>query len=157
MDAGTFDLALLMLFALSVGVAIPVALEIRATAKTLRRQLLATGPKLEQWIDEMRATTRRVESLSRGLEGGEEPVRRLLDSAGRMADAVNRLERGVRVSAAVGSTVGPAVAAFVAALRETPTREEPGTNVTSASDDGRVDFSHRQSNGEGAPPESLAR
>lgn len=83
---------LVVLFALALGAAIPALLELRRTLKVAHVR----------------------------FERGAERVGPLLDQLERTTVSLQRVSHVLDVTASVGQAVGPAVAAFISAWRETP-------------------------------------
>ena len=118
--AFTLGVGLLLLLAVGVGVSIPILVELKGTLKSFRRQLEATGPKLDSVASELNETLVNVRQFSCGLKGGEQGVAELLEATGEAAQALRKLTQGVQFATSIGSVVGPAVTAFVSALRAEP-------------------------------------
>lgn len=103
-----WQVALLALVALFVGLTIPVLLQLRSTLKEIR----SAARDLKPTLQDARVSARRIEHLTRGVEGREQSVAEVLDSAGDLARALDRLKDTTRVATAVGASVAAAVKSF---------------------------------------------
>jgi ABC-type transporter Mla subunit MlaD len=105
-----------VLLGVLVGALLPVLAQLFATLRSSRRLLDRLGPKLDATIDEVREAAQRINRAGSGLEAGARTARNLLDTADQFARTLRQLRASMRMAAAVGGAVGPALAAAVRAF-----------------------------------------
>jgi predicted Holliday junction resolvase-like endonuclease len=118
MEDGSWQLALLLLLALAVGALLPILFMLASAVRELRRRIRDSGPKIEQVLERALAVSERLERNTRGLEEKEQAVSEMLTAGRELAQSIEGVKRSLRIAQAVGNSVGPAVATFVAAMRD---------------------------------------
>ncbi len=106
----------LVLLGLLVGVTIPVLVQLRATLRSTQSLLERTGPRLERALDDVSSAASRANRAAAEVEGGIQNCRVLFDAASDLAQSVGRMRESIHTAAAVGSAVGPALAAALRAF-----------------------------------------
>jgi len=99
-----WQVALLVLAAVFVGMWIPVSLQLVATLRSGKRVLESMGSRGEQTLTEVSTT---VVALNRTIA-----------DVGEVAHAAAQIKDSIRIMSSVGAAVVPAVVALVRALRE---------------------------------------
>lgn len=125
----TWELTIVVLASVLVGALLPVLFMLTALLATMRRRVAENATRFDETLERFHATAGRLESASRGLEGSETEVAKLVQASGSLADRLAQAEKAVKIATALGSTVGPAVAAFIEGL----THHHQGTPGTETS------------------------
>ncbi len=122
---GTVSLVLLVLLGVLVGAAVPALVQLRRTLKAAEVFLERTGGKLEATLDEVAATSGRLQKLLERFEraapgGGPDPaaLASLLSSFGGIGDSLRKI-------VLVVSALGPVVAAVAGSIRKPREEEDP--------------------------------
>lgn len=110
MDA--WQVAVLALVALFVGIMIPVLLQARSSMRELSSRLAATSDKLGPVLDDANVIAHRLSVLSEGLEGREQKVVEVVDAAAEVAATVKRLQGTTRAATMMGAVLAAAVRAY---------------------------------------------
>jgi uncharacterized protein YoxC len=122
-----------ILFAVFVGMTIPVLFQLALTLRSARSVLDSSGKKLDRALDEITTATQRVNRVGAGLEDSVQKVREVVDTVASLGDSVTSLRDSIRTAATIGNAVGPAVAAAVRAFMDRPSNGRPrvkGTDET---------------------------
>jgi ABC-type transporter Mla subunit MlaD len=114
-----WQVVLVVLASVLVGALIPAIAMLSVALYRAAREVAATGKLLAPTLVKVQAISDRVETLSRGLEGGEKSVAELLSVAGDMARSLDRNMKMINVASTVLAAAVPAVAAFVQTMRGT--------------------------------------
>lgn len=132
MQSETLQLGLLIILAVALGALLPVLFLLAGALRELRALVKRSGPKVDQVLERAREVTERLEKTTRGLDEKEKAVDEILDAGRELARSVEGVKRSMRIAQAVGSSVGPAVATFLTAMRDNgngrrdlPDRPEP--------------------------------
>jgi uncharacterized protein YoxC len=123
----SWQVAILTLGALLVGMLVPVLFQLRSTLSEFRKELRAVGGRLGPTLDDARLSAERIRRMTDGIEGKEAELGALLTSAGGLASSLERIRGTTQIATAVAA----AVAAGVRAFREVR-HEEVATEVASA-------------------------
>lgn len=107
-----------VLLAVFVGAATPVLFQLYTTLRVTRTLLDRLGPKIDGTLTEVRETTRRLNRVGSGLEESVKRAQTLLDAAGDIGQSIKSLHESLRTATAVGSALGPALAAAIKAFTE---------------------------------------
>lgn len=107
-----------VLLAVFVGAATPVLFQLYTTLRVTRTLLDRLGPKIDGTLTEVRETTRRLNRVGSGLEESVKRAQTLLDAAGDIGQSMKSLHESLRTATAVGSALGPALAAAIKAFTE---------------------------------------
>lgn len=127
-----------VLLAVLVGLTAPVLLQLQGTLKSARHWIERIGPKLDTNLAELEQVTQRANRTSAGLEQSVKKAQALLDAAGNLGQALQKINRSMVATAAVGAALGPAVLAAARAFMERsgqtappPDSEHPSEDETS--------------------------
>jgi ABC-type transporter Mla subunit MlaD len=107
-----------VLLAVFVGAATPVLFQLYTTLRVTRTLLDRLGPKIDGTLTEVRETTRRLNRVGGGLEESVKRAQTLLDAAGDIGQSMKSLHESLKTATAVGSALGPALAAAIRAFTE---------------------------------------
>ena len=107
-----------VLLAVFVGAAMPVLFQLYTTLRVTRNLLERLGPKMDNTLIEVRETSRRLNRVGSGLEQSAKRAQVLLDAAGDIGQSIKSLHESLKTATAVGSALGPALAAAVKAFTE---------------------------------------
>ncbi|MBI5547656.1 MAG: hypothetical protein HY901_27555 [Deltaproteobacteria bacterium] len=77
------------------------------------KELTEIGAQLKRTLTQFEVISDRVETLSRGLKGGETSIAELLTSVGRLASGLERNMNTVSLISTIVASVGTSIAAFV--------------------------------------------
>lgn len=105
-----------VLLAVLTGFLLPVLIQLLQTLRSARKTL-----------DEVQRSAETLNRLGGTLNRGSERAAALLDELGELATDLQRLRRTVRTATAIGSAIGPAVAAAVRSFHEHDGSEEDQT------------------------------
>jgi len=122
-----WQLALVILVAVLVGASIPAFILMFSVLYRAGKEIAEIGKRLRPTLSRIEIISERVETLSRGLEGGEKNIADLLAATGELARGLERNMKIINISAALIASVGPAVAAFVRTMRQPNEPESPHT------------------------------
>jgi len=118
-----WQLALVILAAVLVGAAIPVFVMLFAALNRAGREIAELGRRLKPTLSHIEVISERVETLSRGLEGGQKNIAALLAAMGDSAHALESNMKIINIASALITSLGPAAAAFIKTMRQ-PNRAE---------------------------------
>lgn len=118
MTVDVFELAILLILTLLLGVLIPVLFEIGRTARLARRRLEDTGPKVDRLIEDAQVSARELKIVTRALSTREGDLVRIRESVTRAAETFEKVEKGLRTGSAIGAAIAPALTAFIASMQE---------------------------------------
>jgi uncharacterized protein YoxC len=113
-----------VLLAVFVGAATPVLFQLYTTLRVTRTLLDRLGPKIDGTLTEVGETTRRLNRVGSGLEESVKRAQTLLDAAGDIGQSMKSLHESLKTATAVGSALGPALAAAIKAFTEMRRGEE---------------------------------
>jgi uncharacterized protein YoxC len=113
-----------VLLAVFVGAAMPVLFQLYTTLRVTRNLLDRLGPKIDGTLSEIRETTTRMNRVGSGLEESVKRAQSLLDAAGDIGQSMKSLHESLKTATAVGSALGPALAAAIKAFTEMRRGEE---------------------------------
>jgi hypothetical protein len=132
---GAWGPVIAVLAAVLVGALIPVLVQLRATLRALEGTLVRSGSTLDEALHSTAAAARTIDSLGARLakDGQLEKLVQELSALSRLALQLGDVGR---VATAVGASVGPALAAGLAALRG----DRPASS--SGRPQAQVDFKH---------------
>jgi hypothetical protein len=120
----TWQVVLVVLASALAGALLPAFLMLALALFRAARRIESLGDQLEPTLAKVQIIATRVETLSRGLEGGEKNVADLLSVIGDLAHGVERNLRMINAASAILAAAAPAVAAFVQAMRAPEAHEE---------------------------------
>lgn len=110
-------LAVLVMAAMVTGALVPVLYQAGATLRSVRRVVDEGGPKLLRTLDQVELTTRRLDAAVGGLEDGLPRLATLLDTANSVVASLAELRSSMKVAAAFGAAVVPALVAGMRAYQ----------------------------------------
>lgn len=113
----TWQLVLVVLAALCIGAFLPMVGVLFSHVNAILRELRATTTGVRKMVESAESVADRFEQLSHGLEGGEEKIKELMNAVGEITASVEKLKGSVKTAAAVGTALGPALAAFISGMR----------------------------------------
>lgn len=113
----SWEIALVVLAAVLVGVAIPMLVQLRATLRAMEKTLQRSGARLDEALGATIAAAARIDAVVARLEK-EGQIEQFVDGVAAVGRMASQLRDSVRVASAVGAAVAPAVAAAVHAFRE---------------------------------------
>ena len=117
-----WQIALLVISAIFVGMWIPVTLQLVATLRSGQRFVVTMGKRAEQTLTEVSTTM--------------DAMNKTIAELGEVARAAAKLEDSVRIISSIGAAVGPAVVALVGSLRGPGAEtKNPGGNGASTGND----------------------
>lgn len=114
--AESVQIALVVVFALLVGVSIPVLMSLRSLLKNSAKAVGSLQKRVGETLDHANAILGRFDLLSKELEGSTEGVRNIVTTVNELSATLLQAQRTLRLATAVAASVGPAVAAFAHAL-----------------------------------------
>lgn len=112
-----WQIIVVVLAAVAVGFLVPALVQMRRTLRSAELFLESTRPRLVRTLDDLSATSARLNELSATLEQNLGRVRPAL--GGVSDDLVRTVEnfRGsLRLVSSIGAALGPAIAAWIGAL-----------------------------------------
>ncbi len=118
MTVDVFELAVLLILTLMLGVLIPVLLELKRFARATRRRVESTGPKLDRLVEDAQVSATQLKKVSEVFRGKEHELVRLRESITQAVEAFEKVEKGLRIGSAVGAAVAPAIATFLSSMNE---------------------------------------
>jgi uncharacterized protein YoxC len=95
-----------------------VLFQLYTTLRVTRALLDRLGPKIDGTLTEVRETTRRMNRIGSSLEDSVKRAQTLFDAAGDIGRSMKSLHESLRTATAVGSALGPALAAAIRAFTE---------------------------------------
>ena len=114
--AEVVSIVALALAGVLVGAAVPALVQLRRTLRTSERFLETTGRRLERTLDEVADAAGRIGRVGRELEQAAARMRALFDEANALAGTVKSLRGTLESWSALGSALGPAIAAGIRAF-----------------------------------------
>jgi hypothetical protein len=111
----------LVVAALLAGAALPVLAQARVSLRAWQRLAEEAGPRLNRSLDEVAEVTVKLRRELTAFDGGGGRVAEALQSVDELGRAAGELRRTVKVAAAIGAAVGPAIAAATRTMRESNT------------------------------------
>ena len=123
-----WQVALLVISSVFVGMWIPVSLQLYVTLRSGRNTLETVRRRGEQTLAEASTTMVGLNATLVQMSGAMVALNRTATDLGEVAQAAARIKDTIRVVSAVAATVGPAVIALVRALREPGTETEPSSD-----------------------------
>ncbi len=114
----TWQIILIVLVAVWVGLFIPVLLMAAVALSSMRRRVSEVARKADPALDDIQVVARRMRSLTRGIEGSEARVDRLVEVLLEVGDTLKARKSALDVGGMLGATVGPALVAFFRSLTE---------------------------------------
>ena len=112
----TWQILVVILLAVLVGALVPVLVQLRRTLQSAEKVLSTTGPRLDRTLDEVNEAAVRINRLGVRLEKDAEGLGVFTDAVAGLGRSLKQAQDSLRVVAAVGTAVGPAVAAGLRAL-----------------------------------------
>jgi uncharacterized protein YoxC len=128
MDMENWQLALVILVAVVVGALVPVLIMLSLTLHRAGKEITEIGKQLRPTLSQIQIISDRVETLSRGFEGGEQSIAELLAVVGDLAHGLERNMKIINFSSAIIAAVGPAVAAFIRTMSQPKEPDNPSEN-----------------------------
>jgi len=119
----------IVVFAVLVGAAIPVLVQLAIALRSLRASLAKTTVRLDRALEAVTQVAGRFDRIAAGVD--EARVRSVMEAADSLARMLNQLRESVRVASAVGAAVAPAVGAAVRAWRSGPQGDGAAENPSS--------------------------
>ena len=108
----------IVVFALLVGAAIPVLVQLAITLRSFRASVASTTVQVDRALEAVMQAAGRLERIAAVVD--EARVRSFMEAADSLAQILSQLRESVRVASAVGAAVAPAVGAAVRAWRSGP-------------------------------------
>ncbi|PJB37380.1 MAG: hypothetical protein CO108_21330 [Deltaproteobacteria bacterium CG_4_9_14_3_um_filter_63_12] len=112
-----WQLAAVILLAVLVGAAIPAFLALAVAFYRAAREISELGRQLRPTLEQIHLISERVETLSRGLAGGEKTVADFLSSVSDLQGGLDRNMKIFNISSAIIASAGPAITAFIHTMR----------------------------------------
>lgn len=112
----TWQLVTVVLFAVLVGAAVPVLLQLRRTLRSAENVLESTGPKVDRALEEVSEAAARINRLGKSLERDAEGLQVFTDAAAGLGRSLKQAQSSLRIMTTVGAAVGPALAAGLRSL-----------------------------------------
>ena len=144
-----WQIAILVVVTLFVGLLIPSILQLRATLRAIETVATRTGSRLAVTLRNIELSSERIEHLTRGTEGGERQISELMQRLDEANEVLRRLCRTAQFASSVGAAVGPAVMAAIHAYQNA---RAGGSASAAGSSETDGEFSHptnRKVRGEG--------
>ena len=116
-DLENWQLALIILGAVFIGALIPVFILLSLALYRAGREIAEMGRQLGPTLMQIQVISNRVETMSRGLDGGEKRVADFLAALGVLTRGLERNVQLINVSSAILAAIGPAAAAFVKTMK----------------------------------------
>jgi hypothetical protein len=128
-----WQVALLVLAAVFVGMWIPVSLQLFATLRSGQKFLEIIGHRGEQALGEASTTLVALHQTLSEASSTLVALDRTIADIGELTQAAKRIKDMVHLVSSIAAAVGPAVVALVRALRESGAEtEDPTSHVASA-------------------------
>ena len=109
-----------ILVAVLVGAAVPVLVQLRSTLRSAQQVLDRVGPRLESALTEVTEAADRLNRMASEFEERAKKAKPLFDAAADLGEQLTRLRGSLSTVAALGSALGPALAAAVKAFVTRP-------------------------------------
>jgi len=123
--AESVQVAAVVIFALLVGACVPVLLSLRTLLQRSARAVSSLEGRVGQTLDRANTILGRVDTLTKELEGSAEGVHNIVTTVNELSATLLQAQRTLRMATAVAAAAGPAVAAFVHALKDGRADDEP--------------------------------
>jgi hypothetical protein len=136
------SIAGLVVAALLVGAALPVLVQARVSLRAWQRVAEEVGPRLSRSLDEVTEVAVKLRRELAAFEGGGGRVASALESVDDLGRAALELRRTVKVAAAIGAAVGPAIAAATRTMKESHTTSAKGANDTNNANNAKKEDHH---------------
>ncbi len=107
-----WQVALVALGAMLVGLVIPVVVQFRSTLRSILAELRILSQRLNGTLEDARITARRARQFSDALEGKERSVADLIDITSNLAKTLDRLPNIAQIATAAATAVAAGVRAF---------------------------------------------
>jgi uncharacterized protein YoxC len=128
----TWQLGLVIVVAILAGSLMPLIFMLTLTVNNLRKQLVTTGRRLDDTLDEIKKgveeirltvvdvheSTARLKSFSQGLEGGEQKIQAAIKAVGDLGHTVQDINDSAKNYSRIIAMAGPFISNFIAALRQ---------------------------------------
>lgn len=147
--------AVVVLFALGIGMLIPVLLELRRTLQVVRERLDETSTRFVRSLDEVDKTAAHLNHFADELIENEKEGVGLIAASKEASEALRTLSQGLRKATSLGMAVGPAVVAFISTLREMNAVQEKDAGGNDA-DDAQEDNDQNSANAVPPSPAEVA-
>lgn len=108
----TWQVAVLTLSAVFVGMMIPVLLQLRTTLREAQREVHARSERLGLVLEDAGVIAQRLRRATDAIEGKEHEIGAIVSSAGELARSLDRLRSTAHVASAVAVAVGAGLRAF---------------------------------------------
>ncbi len=118
-----WQVVVIVLCSVLVGVCIPVLIMAGATLLSLRRQTVALGRKTDAVLDDVQVIARRIRGFTAGIEGGESSLRDVVGSLGNLG-AILKHHAPIDWTNLIVSVLLPAMASVFRTLSEPPPSAE---------------------------------
>ena len=112
-----WQVALIVLSSVVVGALIPALVMLSVVLYRAAREIATVGRLLGPTLLKVQAISARIETVSRGLDGGEKTIAECLSVAGDLSRSMERNMKLINVASAVLAAAAPAVAAFIQSMR----------------------------------------
>ena len=107
---------LVALFAVLVGVTVPVLLQLRKTLQAAEKTVETTGQRLDAALNELTVTLTKVNRAAEELERGTQKIVPLFDAVHGVAEGFAKVRASLTAVAAVGASIGPMMVAGIRGL-----------------------------------------
>lgn len=150
--AESVQVAVVVVFALLVGVSIPVLLSLRGLLKNAAHAVGTLERRVDDTLEKANTILGRLDVLTEPLEEGTEGVHNVVTTVNELSRTLLQIQRTLRVATAAAAAVGPAVMAFARAVGDGAGKEAPD----SGEDDLAAAPSARPERPRGASPQDMA-
>lgn len=129
-----WQVVILTLCALFVGMMAPVLFQLRTTLRDLREEVRNARVRIDPILEDAHVAAARIRRLTDGIDGEEHNVAAVVHAAGNLAKSLERLRNTTQLASAVAVAVAAGVRAF-RDNRGTGEDEQPAASPTSRSPD----------------------
>jgi uncharacterized protein YoxC len=127
-----WQLGLVIVIAILVGALLPLIFLLTLTVNNLRKQIGSTGNRLDDAIDEikhgvadirlgvgeLRESIARLNTFSKGLEGGEEAIQTTLKAVGELGQTIQGINDSAKNYSRIIALAGPLLSGFISSFRQ---------------------------------------
>lgn len=110
------QIAIVVVFALLVGVSIPVLLSLRSLFQSSARAIGTIEKRVDETLDKANSILGRLDTLTAPLEDGTEGVHNVVTTVNELSRTLLQAQRTLRLATAAAAAVGPAIVAFTRAM-----------------------------------------
>jgi len=134
-----WQLAIIILVSVLLGALIPVFAMAALLLASLKRQVESTGRRVDDTLDGVQVAVDRVNRVSSGIDGLEEPIADMVTMLGDLTEAIDSARSSLKIATAAGAAVAPAVATFIKSMSDDGDGPDPDEIETPEHDQASVD------------------